>query len=260
MITANIITLNEEKNIAECIASVAKVCDQIIIVDSGSNDATVNIAQSLGATVVHQAYLGDGFQKNVALDYASNDWVLSIDADERLSEEMVEEIKKIDLNQSQYDAYAFRRKNMIGSRWMKECGWYPDFCVRLYHKKRARFADVKQHASIKSENICKVKADIIHYSFSHIGQLFCKPGRDFSGRAAKIMYLKEKKINSYSPFIHGLSAFLKKYLLQKGFLAGVDGLTVSISAGLSGYLKYARLLELKQDASVLKKENFNKIW
>ncbi|SDO33491.1 glycosyltransferase family 2 protein [Vreelandella arcis] len=260
MITANIITLNEEKHIAECIESVAKVCSEIIVVDSGSVDSTVSIAKSLGANVIYQPYLGDGFQKNIAMDHASNEWILSLDADERLSEEMVEVIKKIDFSQSPFDGYAFRRKNMIGSRWIKECGWYPDFCVRLYHHKRAKFSEVKQHSSVKCESVCMLKADIIHYSFENIGQLFCKPGRDFSGRAAKVMYLNEKKVNAYSPFIHGFSAFLKKYLLQKGFLAGLDGLTVSISAGLSGYLKYARLLELKKDLSVSEKEDFNKIW
>lgn len=260
MISANIITLNEEENIAECINSAAQVCNEIIVVDSGSVDNTVNIAESLGAIVVRQPYLGDGIQKNVALKYVTNEWVLSVDADERLTSEMVSAIKHLKLNENKYDSYAFRRRNMIGSRWIKECGWYPDYCTRLYNHPLVRFSNVKQHASVKSNNTLKLDADLIHYSFENIGQLFSKPGRDFSGRAAKILYQKGRRTTASAPFFHGLSAFFKKYLLQYGFLGGVDGMTVAISAGLNSYLKYAKLLEYQRDPKVLNKEDFNKVW
>lgn len=260
MISANIITLNEAKNIADCIESVSSVCDEVIVVDSGSSDETISIAKSLGAKVICQPYLGDGFQKNVALDYVKNDWVLSIDADERLTEEMKKEVNRLNLSSTAYESFAFRRKNMIGSRWIRVCGWYPDYCVRLYNCKKVKFSNVKQHASIKSNNCQKINADIVHYSFENIGQLFSKPGRDFSGRAAKILYEKGKRANAFSPFTHGFSALVKKYFLQRGFLGGVDGLTVAISAGLNSYLKYAKLLEYQRDPKVLNKENFDKIW
>jgi glycosyltransferase involved in cell wall biosynthesis len=260
VISANIITLNEEKNIAECIKSVAKVCNEIIVVDSGSLDNTVKISESLGAIVVHQPYLGDGIQKNVALNYVTNKWVLNIDADERLTDEMVVVIKSLNFNKNEYDSFAFRRQNMIGSRWIKVCGWYPDYCTRLYNHTLIRFPNVKQHASIKSNHTSELDADLIHYSFENLGQLFSKPGRNFSGRAAKILYQKGRRANASTPFIHGLSAFLKKYLLQRGFLGGVDGMTVAISAGLNSYLKYAKLLEYQRDPEVLSKEDFNKVW
>jgi len=259
-ISGNIITLNEEANIADCINSLKKVCDEIVVVDSGSKDNTIEIAQSLGAKVIHQAYLGDGFQKNVALNHVTYDWVLSLDADERLTEEMVKDIQSVDLESTQYDAFSFRRKNMIGSRWIKHCGWYPDNCTRLYNHKKTKFKEVKQHSSVPANSLKTFHSDIIHFSFKNIGELFAKPGRNFSGRAAKIMFAKGKKANSFSPFLHGLNAFIRKYIFQKGFLGGVDGMTVALSSAVNSYLKYAKLLEYQRDKSVTEQDDFKNIW
>jgi glycosyltransferase involved in cell wall biosynthesis len=179
MISANIITFNEEANIADCIASARQVCEDIVVVDSGSQDRTTAIARELGAKVVQQAYLGDGVQKNIALAHVKYDWVLSLDADERLTPEMVEAIGQLDLAATEHDAFAFRRR---------------------------------------------------------------------------------KRANSFSPFAHGLNAFVRKYIFQRGFMGGVDGMTVAISAGLNSYLKYAKLLEYQRDPKVLEAEDFNKVW
>ncbi|WP_153445918.1 glycosyltransferase family 2 protein [Vibrio algicola] len=260
MITGVVITLNESKNIRECIESLQQVCSEIIIVDSESADNTVQLAQDLGAKVIQQPYLGDGIQKNVGLDYASNDWILSLDADERLTPEAVDTIQSLNLENTEHDAFALRRRNYIGNRWIKQCGWYPDFCIRLYNKNKTRFAAVKQHAAVKANNPERLDADIIHYSFEDLGQLFAKPGRNFSSRAAKIMYQKGKRANAWSPFTHGLNAFVRKYFFQKGFLGGVDGMTVALSSAINSYLKYAKLLELQRDPTVLEKTDFNKIW
>ncbi|KGY07469.1 glycosyltransferase family 2 protein [Vibrio sinaloensis] len=260
MITGVVITLNESKNIVECIQSLQQVCSEVVVVDSNSVDDTRELAEQAGAKVVIQSYLGDGFQKNVGLDHTDNHWILSLDADERLTDEMVAAIKNLDLTSTKHDAFAFRRRNYIGSRWIKQCGWYPDFCIRLYDKTQTRFAEVKQHAAVQAKNPERISADIIHFSFENLGQLFAKPGRDFSGRAAKIMYQKGKRVNALSPFLHGLNAFIKSYIIKKGFMGGADGLTVSISASLSSYLKYARLLEFQRDPKVLEKEDFNKVW
>ncbi|MBU1294043.1 glycosyltransferase family 2 protein [Marinomonas sp. UCMA 3892] len=259
-ISGNIITLNEEKNIAACIESMQTVCDEIIVVDSGSTDNTIEIAKSLGATVVKQPYLGDGIQKNVALNHTQNTWVLSLDADERLTPEMTQAIQQLDLESTSIEGYSFRRQNMIGNRWIKHCGWYPDRCIRLYNTDKTRFADVKQHASVQTKNVKNIDADIIHYSFKNIGELFAKPGRNFSGRAAKIMYAKGKRANCFSPFTHGLNAFIRKYIFQRGFMGGVDGMTVALSAAVNSYLKYAKLLEYQRDPSVTKQDDFKNIW
>jgi len=259
-ISGNIITLNEEKNIAACIESMQTVCNEIIVVDSGSTDNTIEIARSLGAIIVNQSYLGDGIQKNIALNHTQNTWVLSLDADERLTPEMTQAIQQLDLESTHFEGFSFRRQNRIGNRWIKHCGWYPDRCIRLYNTDKTRFADVKQHASVQTYNVKNIDADIIHYSFKNIGELFAKPGRNFSGRAAKIMYAKGKRANSFSPFTHGLNAFIRKYIFQRGFMGGVDGMTVALSSAVNSYLKYAKLLEYQRDPSVTKQDDFKNIW
>ncbi|HIP76815.1 MAG TPA: glycosyltransferase family 2 protein [Psychromonas hadalis] len=260
MITGIVITLNESENIQGCIKSLQSVCSEVIIVDSNSIDDTIKLAEELGAKVVSQSYLGDGLQKNVGIDHATNDWILSLDADERLTDEMISSITSLNLNTTERDAFAFRRRNYIGSRWIKQCGWYPDFCIRLYNSKKTRFAAVKQHASVQAKNPARLDADIIHYSFKNLGELFAKPGRNFSGRAAKIMFQKGKRANSLSPFTHGLNAFVRKYIFQGGFLGGVDGMTIALSSAINSYLKYAKLLEFQRDPRVLESEDFNKVW
>lgn len=260
VITGIIITLNESRNIAACIASLRQVCDEVIVVDSLSTDDTVALAEQAGATTVLQAYLGDGPQKNVGLAYARNNWVLSIDADERLTECMVGAIRGLNLATTEHDAFAFRRRTYIGSRWIRQCGWYPDYCIRLYDRRKTRFGGKRQHSTVLSRNPGKISADLIHYSFDDIGQLFSKPGRNFSSRAAKIMFQEGKRANSWSPLLHGFSAWVRKYLLQAGFLAGADGMTVAISAAVNSYLKYGKLLELQRDTQVLRKTDFSKVW
>lgn len=260
MITGVIISLNEAKNIKECIESLKQVCSEVIVVDSLSTDNTLHIAELAGAKVISQAYLGDGPQKNAGLEHAKNDWILSIDADERLTPELVKEIKSLDLSNNKHDAFALKRRNYIGSRWIKHCGWYPDYCIRLYNKQLTRFSDAKQHATVQAKSPSRLKSDLIHYSYDNIGQLFAKPGRNFSSRAAKIMYQKGKRANSFSPFLHGLNAFIRKYIFQRGFLGGVDGMTVALSAALNSYLKYAKLLEFQKDPKVLSNEDFTKVW
>ncbi len=259
-ISGIITTLNEEKNISEAIQSLQRVCDEVIVVDSNSADQTVEIAESLGAKVYRQAYLGDGIQKNVALQYVKNQWVISIDADERLSDELVEWILKTDFGSTRYDGFAVRRRNYVGSRWIKCCDWYPDYLVRIYRHDRLRFRDVKQHAFVPTVNTLRIKADLIHYRYKNCGELFSKPERNYSTRGAKILYLKGKRAHAWTPFLHGTAAFISNYFFRRGFLGGVDGFTLSLAIACNSYMKYAKLLEYQRDEKVLKEENFDNVW
>nr|WP_299379902.1 glycosyltransferase family 2 protein [uncultured Halomonas sp.] len=259
-ITGVVITLNEAANIEACLASLATVCDELIVVDSGSTDATCRLAEQAGARVIAQPYLGDGPQKNVGPAQASNRWVLSLDADERLTDEAIEAIMQLDLDNSEKEAFALRRRNHLGSRWIKTCGWYPDYCVRLFDRERTAFSDSREHASISPATMARLDADIEHYSFANLGELFTKASGRFSTRAAKIMYLKGKKANALSPFVHGANAFVRKYVFQRGFTSGLDGMSVALSAAVNAYLKYAKLLELQRDSKVRDAEDFDRIW
>ncbi|MCR5822390.1 MAG: glycosyltransferase family 2 protein, partial [Bacteroidales bacterium] len=234
-------TLNEEANIEACIRSLQQVCDEVVVVDSCSTDRTVELAEAAGARVFTQPYLGDGIQKNVALQYVKNLWVLSIDADERLAPELVAKIRATDFDATPYDGFALRRRNYVGSRWVKACGWYPDYLVRLYRHDRLRFPEVKQHATVPTANTCRWKADLIHYRYKNIGELFAKPGRNYSSRGAKILYLKGRRAHWWSPLWHGAAAFVVNYFVRGGILGGIDGLTLSKAVALNSYLKYAKL-------------------
>ncbi|SFV67359.1 glycosyl transferase, family 2 [hydrothermal vent metagenome] len=253
-ITANIITLNEEHNIKACIESLQDVCDEIIVVDSNSSDATVMIAKSLGAKIVMQEYLGDGFQKNVVLKYATYDWILSIDADERVDAQMSEAIQKVKSASIHPEAYSFKRKNYIGDRWIKVCGWYPDRCTRLYNKNATKFKEVMGHSSVQSRDVKPLEGNIIHYSYKNYHDLLNKTNR-FSSRGAKMLLEKDKKANGFSPFLHFMAAFFRKYFLQRGFMQGLDGLTISLTASINSYMKYAKLIEMRNA-----KESSQSLW
>ncbi len=259
-ISGVIITLNEERNIQGAIESLQTICEEIIVLDSGSVDQTCAIAKSLGAKVYRQEYLGDGLQKNRALEFTAHDWVFSLDADERLTPELIAFIQTLQIEQIEHDGYAIRRRNRVGSRWIKCCGWYPNYLVRFFNKKKLKFTETKQHAYIPEVNTKRITKDIEHYTYQNIGDLFAKPERNFSTRSAKIMYLNGKKVSSLSPFLHGFWAFFCNYFFRKGILYGVDGFTLALSISCNAYLKYAKLLEYQRDAKVRENEDFNKIW
>ena len=259
-ITGIITTLNEAHNIEACIKSLQSICNEIIVVDSNSSDNTVALAKALGAKTYLQSYLGDGIQKNVGLAYASNLWIFSLDADERITPELAEEIQTLDLDNTPFEAFAVKRKNHIGSRWIKTCRWYPDYLIRLYRKDKTKFTEVKQHACVPSKNMKKLQSAIDHYRYNNIGELFSKPARNYSSRGAKILYLNGKRANAFSPFLHGSAAFLTNYLIRGGILGGMDGLTLSLAIAINSYLKYAKLLEFQRDPKVLSSENFESVW
>lgn len=259
-ISGIITTLNEAANIEAAIRSLQQVCDEVVVVDSLSSDDTVAIAEKAGAKVVLQPYLGDGIQKNVALGYVKNKWVLSIDADERLTPELVEFINRTDFENTPYDGFALRRRNYIGSRWVKCCRWYPDWLVRLYRHDRLRFCEVKQHSHVPTDNTRRIKADLIHYRYKNTGELFAKPERNYSSRGAKILYLSGKRVGPLSPIGHGLGAFMVNYFLRGGIFGGIDGLSLTLSIAQNSYLKYAKVLEWQRDERVRNKEDFDQVW
>jgi glycosyltransferase involved in cell wall biosynthesis len=244
-ITANIITLNEEKNIEAVIRSVAQVCDEILVVDSQSSDRTQEIAKSLGARVIIQPYLGDGPQKKVAERHASHAWVLSLDADERLDENAIAAIKALDLDATPYDAYSFRRKTFIGDRFIKL--WYPDRRIRLYNiKQSAGFSEAMGHAGVVAKAPYALDADLLHYSYEDYAQMVGTI-KKFSQRGAKMMFDAGKRASWYDPFTHGFSSLFKKLVLKGGMFQGVDGWSVSIISAFNTYIKYVMLLELQKD-------------
>ena len=259
-ITGIITTLNESKNVVDCVRSLQRVCNEVIVTDSCSLDDTVALAERAGARVFVHPYIGDGPQKNLPLEHAQNDWVLSLDADERLTDELVTAIQQLDLEHTSYDGFAIRRRNYIGERWVKACNWYPDWLVRLYRRDKLRFLDRKQHSFVPEKNTLRIKADIMHFRYKNYDGLFSKPERNYSSRGAKILYKQGKKANVFSPFLHGLAAFISNYFFRGGIFGGLDGYVLSRAVAHNSFLKYAKLLEYQRDKSVRDTEDWDSVW
>ena len=240
-ITGTVITLNEEKNIRACLESMFRVCEEIIVVDSISSDKTVEIAREMGAKIFIQEFLGHGRQKDYGVPIAQHDWILSIDADERLDDNVVACVKSLDLANTPYDGFAFNRKTFLGNKWMKV--WYPEYVVRLYNKQKARYMPVACHAKVDAKNVKKLPCDLLHYAFEDYGDY---AGRTVatSARVAKQMFENRKSVSSFSPILHSLGSFMRRYLLNKGFLYGLDGLNISVISSFYTYMKYAFLIEM----------------
>lgn len=243
-ITANIITLNEEKNIVDVIKSVQDVCDEVLVIDSFSSDKTCEIAEAMGAKVIKQKYLGDGPQKAFGAPLAKNEWILSIDADERLDKNAIEAIKKIDLNATLYDAFSFARKTFIGKNFIKL--WYPDRVTRLYNRQKCAFSTAGGHAKVETKNVKDLDADMLHYSYENYSQMI-KTTHKFITRGANISYKEGKRASSFDPFLHGVGALFKALILKGGAFHGVHGWNVAVISAFSSYMKYALILEMQEN-------------
>jgi len=243
-ITANIITLNEENNIEDVIKSVGEVCDEVLVVDSLSSDRTCEIAESLGARVVKQKYLGDGAQKAFGAPLAKNKWILSIDADERLDTNAIEAIKNLNLDLTTYEAFSFARKTFVGKNFIKL--WYPDRVTRLYNRDACGYSTVGGHAKVESKNIKSLDADMLHYSYKDYSHMI-KTTYKFITRGARISYEDGKRASAFDPFLHGVGALFKALVLKGGAFHGINGWNVAVISAFSSYMKYALILEMQEN-------------
>ncbi len=241
-ISGTIITLNNEKLITDCILSLQKVCDEVIVLDSLSSDRTTEIAKGLGAKVYLQAFLGDGPQKKLASSYTSNDWVFSLDADERLEDDLVLFIKSLDLKNSNYPAYSFKRRNFCGKKWIKAASFYPDPVTRLYNKSITNYTMSTSHAYVDS-SAKAIDCHLIHYTYSSYTDWINKINF-YSSQSAKTMHINGVKRSSLRPITHSLFAFMKKMFVKGGIFQGIDGFTVALTTMFNTYMKYIKLNEL----------------
>ena len=241
-VTGTIITLNNEKIIEDCIISLKSLCDEIIVVDSLSKDQTVKIAKDLGAKVHLQEFLGDGPQKQLAASYASNDWVFSLDADERVEADLIGYVKKLDLANSDFMSYSFKRRNYCGKKWIKAASFYPDRVIRLYNKKYTGYTSSTSHAYVDSPCL-DVNCHITHYTYTSYTDWINKINF-YSSQSAKTMHINGVKRSSIRPITHSLFAFFKKMFVKGGIFQGIDGFTVALTTMFNTYMKYIKLNEL----------------
>lgn len=250
-ISVAVITFNEEKNIGRCLNSVKNIADEIVVVDSYSTDATRAICQREGVRFIEHAWQGYTDTKNFALEQCQYSLVLSLDADEALSDELKMAILAIKDSRT-FDAYTFNRKTNYCGQWILHGGWYPDKKLRLFDKTRGRWAAKEVHEYVRMEtgvNVQHLKGDLLHYSFYSISD-HLKQIDNFSRLYANALFKKGKKFRWHyligKPFVR----FFKGYFLKGGFLDGTYGFIIAASSAYAVFLRHARLFELYRNDSI----------
>jgi (heptosyl)LPS beta-1,4-glucosyltransferase len=248
-ITAVIITLNEEENLARCLASLDWV-NEIVVVDSGSTDATLDIARAANARVIPSEWKGYAATKQIGVDAASNDWILWIDSDEVISHELRDEIKAID-EAALYDAYSFPRKTFFLGTWVRHCGWYPGRIKRLFNRRYVKIGGQIVHEGLEMERPARVgqlRSDLLHYSYTSVGQFFQKMNR-YGIEGAQELQRSGRRYNALGLIFNPPAAFLKAYLIKLGFLDGTIGFIISVGSAYATFIKYTNFYFLDRDAA-----------
>ena len=238
-----IITKNESAHIAECLDSVA-FADEIIVVDSSSTDDTRDIARAKGArVVVTDDWPGFGPQKNRALDLATSEWVLSIDADERVTDELAHAIRE-ELASPRADGYLIARLSNFCGRWIRHSGWWPDRVLRLFRREAGRFTDAAVHESVQCEGRVQVlDGHFLHYPYPDLEALVTKINR-YSSDAAAAMHAKGRKVGVPGVVGHALWTFIRIYFLRRGFLDGREGFILAAAGAAGSFFRYGKLMFL----------------
>jgi glycosyltransferase involved in cell wall biosynthesis len=237
-----IITFNEEKNIGRCIASVKNVADEIIVVDSVSADKTAEIASSMGAQVVLQPFLGYVEQKNMALTTASNDYVLSLDADEALDHKLQAAILH-EKNDFKFNGYSMNRCTNYCGKFIRHGSWYPDKKLRLVNRNYAYWGGDNPHDKLIMKEESEVKhlnGDILHYSYNSIEEHVLQNNK-FSTISAETYFRRGKRTNIFKMIVHPTWAFILGYFFRGGILDGFYGFVVALHVAHLSFLKHAKL-------------------
>jgi glycosyltransferase involved in cell wall biosynthesis len=238
-ISATIITCNEERNIARAIESL-RCCDEILVVDSGSTDRTLEIAEKLGACIIESPWPGYAKQKNVAAARASNDWIFSLDADEALSEALEAEIWQLKKNGPECDGYTVPRLAQYLGRWILHSGWYPDRKVRLYDRRKASWVGEFVHESVQvNGTVGSLASNLLHHTCDSLSEHLRSMDR-YTTLAAQEVVARRQTVGAANLLLEPAWTFLRTYLFQLGFLDGYEGLTIAYMAAAYTFLKYAK--------------------
>lgn len=248
-ISATIITRNEASRIRPCLDSL-KWVDEIVVLDSNSTDDTVKICREYTDKVFETDWPGFGIQKQRAVDLASHQWILSIDADERVSEELKKEIQQT-IGDSSKSGYFLPRLSYLCDQPVRHCGWYPDYIVRLFKKEKGRFTQDLVHEQIVVDGeLGRLKNHLLHYSYEDFKQ-FIQKFNHYSSLGAIAGARAGKRAGVFKAFVRGIIAFFKIYVFKMGFLDGSTGLIVAVSAFESSYYKYIKLWHINKNPNEL---------
>lgn len=245
-LTVAIITFNEEKNIARCLDSVLEIADEILVVDSFSTDKTESICEQYKVRFIKNHFQGHIEQKNFALRLATFDYVLSLDADEVLSPQLLSEIKKVKEN-FKCDGYQFNRLTNYNGFWVHHCGWYPDTKLRLVKKEKAQWQGTNPHDILEMKNnecVESLKGDLLHYSYDSIASHINQTDK-FTTIAARAAFNQGKRSSLFKILTRPLLKFSRDYFFKLGFLDGRYGFVICSINALSAMLKYSKLYDLQ---------------
>ena len=237
-LSAIVITHNEAANIVECLDALA-FCDERIVVDSGSSDGTADIARQMGARVAVHAWTGFGPQKNYALSLATGTWVLSVDADERVTPELAAAIK-VALTNTAADGYEIARRSSFCGREMRHSGWSPDYVLRLFRRDKARFDNALVHERvICAGRVKRLDPPLLHRPVSKLEDALSRMDR-YSTASAATLAASGRRVSFVAGISHGVYAFLRSYVLRAGFLDGAEGFLLAVANAEGSYYRYMK--------------------
>ncbi len=243
-LSAVIITKNEEEIIGQCLESLS-FCDEIVLIDSQSTDRTKAIAEEYGARIFSPEWKGYGHAKQEGVKRAQGEWVLSIDADEVVTDDLAEEIRSIvyrsNGEQSDIHGYYINRCTNFLGRWIHHCGWYPDAVLRLFRKAYGQFDGAEVHEKVIVNGATDhLKSDLLHYSYPNIEKYFEKSAR-YTTMGAEIAFEKGKKPKWHQLVLRPPVSFVSHYLFRQGFRDGVEGFIISVLSAVAVFVKYTKL-------------------
>lgn len=245
IVSAVIITRNEECHIERCLRSLS-FCQEIIVIDSGSTDKTEVIARKYCTRFEIRTWSGFSKQKNFANSLAKSDWILSLDGDEEIPDDLRGEIENLESGLGGAVAYSLARKTFYAGRWIRHGGWYPNRVVRLFNRQHGRWVDLPVHEFWQTSGVIgELKNDLIHYSFAGIADQV-ERNNHYSSLGTSILALSETRFSIPKLLLKPMTKFFETYIWKRGFLDGLLGLIISISAAYSVFLKWAKLWELNQ--------------
>ena len=246
-LTVVILTKNEEKRLPDCMESV-RFADEILVINDESTDRTEAVALQRGARVLHRKMEIEGRHRNWAAQQAKHDWILSVDADERVTPELVAEIQTLFSGVPPFNVYSFPRRNFIGKRWLRHGGWYPSAQVKLYNRTLFKWEEATVHCrAITDQPSGSLKSDLIHYSYRDLGDFIGKLNRQTTLETQK--WLSDgRKMSRGKALWRSVDRFYRAYVGKKGYKDGWLGFTAAVLGGLYQFVSYAKYWEAKNAA------------
>jgi len=247
-LTVTVITLNEAANIEDCLASVAWA-DEIVVVDSGSTDGTPDLARAKGARVIVRGWPGYSAQKNFAAGEGTHDWILSVDADERITPELAAEIQATLVRDPAEAGFRIPRVTWHLGKWIRTTDWYPDYQLRLYNRTRGTWPQRRVHESVSATNgpVGQLRGELQHFAYRDVSHHFQTMDR-YTTLAAEDMQAQGRQAGLFDLTVHPWAAFMRNYFLRRGFMDGTAGFIISVMNAYYVFLKFAKLRAAQSSA------------